>query len=384
MQFKDIIGNDSIKQMLISSVKEGRIAHAQLFLGDSGYGSLALALAYAQYISCRNRSENDSCGVCSSCYKYSNLQHPDLHFIFPTNKSPLSIGYNSAGDVVSDNFMHIWRDLFTERGGYISPQEWYNAIELSKNSQAIIAKSEAANLIESFSYKSIEGGYNIVIIWMAELMNESCANALLKLFEEPQKGQIFLFVAHNEAKMLKTILSRVQTINIRPIEQTTLANHLSSSCDISIADAQSYARLSEGNLITAKTLSSQQEELSPYFDQFVALMRLCFKEDYLALLPWAEKMNEMSKPQIKEFLTYSLKLLRDAYSINIGVNEIGFIFEKESKFLHNFAPYVHDQNIEKLIEEFQKCNTHLTQNVNTKITLSHFTLAISKLIKLPK
>lgn len=384
MQFKDIVGQQSTKEMLINSVREGRVAHAQLFLGDSGYGSLALAVAYAQYINCHNPSENDSCGVCRSCYKYSRLEHADLHFIFPINKSPLSIGNNSFGDVVSDNFMVSWREFFLEKKGYLSQRDWVEYMQISKNSQAIIAKAEATNLIDKFSYKSTEGGYNIVVIWLAETMNESCANALLKLFEEPRDKQLFLFIAHDESKILKTILSRVQTINIPPIDLPTLEDCISSTMDISSNDAASYARLSLGSLTSALQLIESDDQENPYFEQFASLMRLCFKEDYLNLLPWAEKMSEMTKGEIKEFLIYSVKLLRDAYAINIGASDIAFIFERERLFLSRFAPYVHSQNIEKLVEEFEKCSSHLAQNVNVKITLSHFTLAISKLIKLPK
>lgn len=84
MLFSDIIGQEDIKKKLIQSVRENRIPHAQLFLGPEGSGTLALALAYSQYINCKNRTEHDSCGICPSCIKYSKLTHPDLHFIFPT------------------------------------------------------------------------------------------------------------------------------------------------------------------------------------------------------------------------------------------------------------------------------------------------------------
>jgi hypothetical protein len=87
MQFKDIIGQEAIKQRLITSVNENRVSHAQLFLGPEGAGGLALAVAYAQYLSCEDKQPDDSCGVCSSCRKYQKLMHPDLHFSYPFSPS---------------------------------------------------------------------------------------------------------------------------------------------------------------------------------------------------------------------------------------------------------------------------------------------------------
>ena len=83
MQFKDIVGQKEIKQRLLNTVKTGRISHAQLFLGKGVNGKFALAVAYAQYINCKNRTETDSCGVCLSCVKYNAISHPDLFFSFP-------------------------------------------------------------------------------------------------------------------------------------------------------------------------------------------------------------------------------------------------------------------------------------------------------------
>src|SRR5674476_925221 len=99
MNFAQIPGQKEIKTKLLRSVKEERVSHAQLFAGTEGCGSMALALAYATYISCENRTDTDSCGVCKSCVKYEKLIHPDLHFVFPVIKG------KKATDPVSDNYI---------------------------------------------------------------------------------------------------------------------------------------------------------------------------------------------------------------------------------------------------------------------------------------
>ena len=83
MKFKNIIGQQAIKEALISTVTGGRMPHAQLFLGAKGSGKLALAMAFAQYVLCDNKAETDACGRCRNCIKASKLIHPDIHFSYP-------------------------------------------------------------------------------------------------------------------------------------------------------------------------------------------------------------------------------------------------------------------------------------------------------------
>src|SRR3982751_6826386 len=104
MQFKQIVGQAAIKQRLITSVRENRVSHAQLFLGPEGSGSLALAVAYAQYLSCLAKQADDSCGECSSCRKYQKLAHPDLHFSYPF--------FAKHKDDTALSFIEQWREAF--------------------------------------------------------------------------------------------------------------------------------------------------------------------------------------------------------------------------------------------------------------------------------
>src|SRR4030095_2376357 len=108
MQFKEVIGQHETKQQLVELVTHNRLSHALLFLGKEGNGSLQLAIALAQYLTCEKANPqkqnqnsntslfgespvagsqepatwNDSCGVCSSCVKAKQLIHPDIHFSY--------------------------------------------------------------------------------------------------------------------------------------------------------------------------------------------------------------------------------------------------------------------------------------------------------------
>lgn len=213
--FNDIIGQEQVKRRLIQEVQEGRIAHAQLFCGPVGSGKLPLALAYARYLCCPNRTATDACGTCPSCVKWEKLVHPDVHFIFPiVNKA------KSPKVSVCNDFLPQWRQqLIANPYFYLS--HWLDDMD-AENKQAQIFTQESEEIIRKLSLKSSEGGYKVTIVWMAEKMNEACANKLLKLFEEPPARTVFLLITETPDMILPTIQSRTQRINITASARPTL------------------------------------------------------------------------------------------------------------------------------------------------------------------
>ena len=220
MLFSQIIGHEDIKKKLIQSVKENRIAHAQLFLGPEGTGKLALAIAYAQYVNCTNKGENDSCGECPSCKKFNNLAHPDLHFIFPstTNK-------NVKKDPESDFFLTEWREYLESCECYANISSWHNALD-AENKQGIINVRDASTIIRKLNLKTYESEYKVAIIWMAERLNIEAANKLLKLLEEPPENVIFILATTEEHKILPTILSRCIRFEFKKIGKAGIVKRL--------------------------------------------------------------------------------------------------------------------------------------------------------------
>ena len=243
MQFKDIVGQEALKTKLIQTVKEGRISHAQLFLGNAGYGSLPMAIAYAQYVSCENRNDTDSCGNCPSCHKYQKLIHPDLHFVFPVNSTK---SITSDKKPVSDHFINEWRSIISS-DLYFTEQDWYETIGI-ENKQGIISANEADRIISKLSLKPYEAKYKIMIIWLPERLNIASANRLLKLIEEPPANTLFLLVSENAGQILRTIYSRAQQIKLSPIEDKPILDTLISK-GIADKDAHTATRLSQGNYI---------------------------------------------------------------------------------------------------------------------------------------
>ncbi len=383
MKFSDVIGHQPIKDWLVRDVNAGKIPHAQLFQGKSGSGVLPLAIAYTQYIHCEHPQNGDSCGVCRSCYQISRLEHPDIHFVFPINRSIYATGSNANGDLTSDSLMGKWREMVLDKSipsGYFNERMWYDFIELGKNSQGNIGRGEATSITRKLGYKSFENGYKTVIIWMSERMNETASNALLKLFEEPDDNTLFLLLCEDSESLLKTIVSRTRTIYVPPIQETDIKEFLERYYGTGNSLYPSISKASEGDLIQAIKLVNGEESGDENFEYFADLMRRCFYVDYLGLIQWAENMALLPRESQKGFIEYALKMLRESFIHKLQIDSISYTYGEEAHFLQKFSPYIHDKNIIPLTESFEKAGFHLRQNGNPKIVWTHFALSISKQI----
>lgn len=379
MQFKNIIGHAEVKKRLINSVKEGRISHAQLFLGEEGSGNLPMAIAYAQYIACENKGENDSCGECSSCIKYQKLAHPDLHFVFPvaTNKEVKK-------DPVSTNYIGEWRNLNLEKGSYISLAQLQDKLE-TENKQLLISKNESAEILKALSLKTYEGEYKVMVIWYPEKFNNASANKLLKIIEEPPAKTLFLLVAHDAEQIIKTILSRTQLVKVGRIKEQELQNELESKFELEPTTAHNIAQISDGNYIKAKQLIAHSDAEESYHKLFTTLMRSAFKGNVPGLIVWTEEIakNSFGREKQKQFLKYGLHLFRESLITNYGDNSLNRVAQTEAKFLQNFAPYVHGANCIAIIELFNDAVYHIERNANPKILFLDVALKLTKLLRVP-
>ena len=273
MLFKEIIGNSTIKQQLIDTVKKNRVSHAQLFFGNTGNGKLALALAYAQYLNCENKTDIDSCGDCSSCFKYKNLSHPDLHLIFPVLKMP------GSKTSTSDNFVNKWRSFVLENP-YASLNDWSEIFDSNNKTgkQFLIYKDEADVIHQKLTLKNFESPYRVVLIWMPEKMNLEASNKLLKLFEEPPKGTIFLLISTSPNKLLPTIISRLQKIKVPDFTKNDILTYLDKSL-IDTEKSKKLIAITGSNLGKILKIESEQLEGLDFFEQFASWMRLSYKTD---------------------------------------------------------------------------------------------------------
>jgi DNA polymerase-3 subunit delta' len=376
MQFKDITGQEDVKRRLAKTVDENRVSHAQIFTGACGYGTLPLAIAYIQYLNCPDRQNGDSCGVCPSCQKISALQHPDLHFVMPVNKQ----GKKSGEVITSDVFLPQWRKMVAETGGYFDDQMWYDALGL-ENLQGLISKKDADEVIRKLSFKSFEGGYKAVIVWLPEKMNTEAANTLLKILEEPWDKTLFVLVSQEPRMLLPTISSRVQEVAVPGIEPEAIAQFLAKQ-GADATRAMQEARLSRGDLLDAMRISSDDgaEEKGEDFELFMQLMRLSYNDKHLELVDWAETTGRLGRERQKRFLENSIRLVRSSYMLNAGLEDIAYLWGAELNFCRKFSPFIGNHNVENLVAEMETALEQLRRNGNANIIFTHFALAVSKQI----
>ena len=374
MKFSDIIGQDSLKRHLAQSIDRGRISHAQLFTGSAGTGALPLAIAYAQYLNCPNRKDGDSCGECPSCRQTAELAHPDLHFVFPVNKQ----GKKSGEVVLSAEFMPQWREIVARTGGYFTPQQWYDRLDLGKTLQGMISAKEADEIIRRLSFKSFESEYKIMLIWLPEMMNEEAANKILKILEEPWEKTIFLLVSERPDRLLQTILSRTQEV---AVPRLTIED-LMPMAKGDEQQRRNMARLAAGDLIEMRRLVGGDEDAvrAESFDLFCRLMRLSYNDKHLELIDWADEVAQLTREQQRSMLLHAARLLRESYMLHAGLGSISYLWGEEAKFCNNFAPFIGNQNIEFLIGEIESAMRQISQNGNARIVFTHFALAVSKQI----
>lgn len=372
MYFKDIIGQETVKQRLRLEVREGRVPHAQLFAGPEGTGALPLAIAYARFLLCTRRGEEDACGTCPSCVKLNKLAHPDLHFVFPVVKR------KGGGDTVSNDYIREWRELAISTP-YFGMNHWLDAMG-AENQQAQIFVKESDELVRKLSLKSSEGGYKVVIIWLPEKMKVECANKLLKLLEEPPAQTVFLLVSEEPDCILPTILSRTQRINVPRLEDAEIAEALKARFGLQDTDAAETARLAEGSYLQALEIIHLSEDTQLFFGLFVSLMRLAYQRKVKEMREWSDTVAAMGRERQKDFLTYCQRMVRESFVSNFHRKEMNYMNREEENFTIRFAPFINERNVMGITDELAEAQTHIEQNVNPRMVFFDFALKMIVLL----
>ena len=378
MLFKDIPGNRFIKKQLVSTVKNGRVSHAQLFTGNSGSAKLAIAIAYARFLNCSKKLADDSCGTCLSCIKYNTLSHPDLHLIFPV----LKLGGNKVN--ISDNFVNAWRN-FIMKNIYGSLDDWINTFgkENKTGEKGTIYKDEVIAIHKKIALKNFESHYRVILIWMPEQMDAKTSNKLLKLFEEPPSGTIFLLVSENSKKMLTTIISRLQEIKINDFSSKDLFSFFKKN-NLSPERIMELKNLADSDL--GKMIQFLEDDIKEYdsFDDFALWMRITYKKDILSISKWVDSISTKGRKNQKLFLSYAIKIVRECLIFNFTSNKLLKTNEKEFDFISKFAPFIHEENSINIFEEIDRSINAIDRNANAKILFFELSLQMIKLLKVKR
>ena len=371
MLFSEIIGLDDTKNTLVNSIKNNHVAHAQMFLGNSGSGNLAMALAYATYLNCEDKGETDSCGKCASCSKMAKLVHPDLHFLFPVAGKIEEKGGARA------ELMTNWRKFVIEQP-YAGLQEWSSFAGVD-NKQLSISVQEVREMINDLSLKAFEGGYKVVIMWQPQMMAAAPANAMLKILEEPSPKTVFILVVNDSEKIMTTIISRTQLVKIRSFSNDEVEKYLIEKEEVDFKDAAQIAHIADGDLQKAFSIMNDvKNDNLPIFQKW---MRYCFSRNYTELVLMADEFHDLKREGQKGLLYFALTVLRDALVLNYGHDGMIKLPEESLAFVKNFAKVVNQYNIEPIMKLLNEAYYHIERNANDKLVFVDTSIQIGRVIK---
>ncbi|MEZ4883230.1 MAG: hypothetical protein R3E32_00745 [Chitinophagales bacterium] len=361
MQFKDVIGQQSIKNYLLNSAQSDQVSHAQLFLGNEGSGNLALAIAYAQYLQCRNRGEQDACGTCRSCVKANKLMHPDIHFSYPT------VGSKAK----STDFLTEWRTAVQEHP-YMNVYQWLQDIK-AENKQGNITREECEAIIRKLSLRAYESTYKVLIMWMPEYLGKE-GNRLLKLIEEPPANTVFLLVAENANLILNTILSRTQQLRVYRLSDAEISEALVNRHGVTANAARQVAILAEGDYNKALELLSNSDNDNQQL--LIKWLGACLSNQSGILLEWVEEIAKLGRENQKNFIKYALYFLRQSLLLQMEHSKTISLDNEELQFARQLMEKMTLENFEAIIQLLDNASYHIERNANPKILFLHVSIQV--------
>ncbi len=361
MQFSSIPGIVDLKKNLVQAYQRNHIAHAQLFSGEEGGAALPMALAFATYLLCENKTDEDSCGECDNCRKMQKYIHPDVHFFYPSPRTEKEAEQNIQA--------RIWREFLIDSPFGVL-EEWIERLS-SENKQNQISKNDARQIIKTVSMKSFEGGFKILFIWYPELMHPSAANAILKVLEEPPENTLYFLVTFNYEGLMSTILSRTQLVVVPSFKDETVRDYLIAEKGLSSAQAEKVSKIAKGNIREAERHIDSEENIA--FQDFQKWMRACYQSDFTSLTQLSEQFSQRSKSDQRAYLSFGIDLIRNSVLAK-GASDLSNSKGEENKFVTDFSRVNGIGSLEKIYSELNSSLVNLSRNANAKIT--HLALSL--------
>lgn len=373
MNFSEVIGQDDVKNRLLTLIESGKMPHSLLLYGAPGCGKMALALALASHLLGENDANNPK--ATSVKAMLDRWEHPDLHFSYPVIRPT---GTTADHKMISDDFAKEWHVLL-KKGPYFDMDAWLEQMNAA-NQQAIIFASESDNLTRKLNLKSSLGGYKVSIIWLPERMNVECANKLLKLLEEPPHQTIFIMVSEAPERLLETVRSRTQMIQVKRIDTAVLERALVEKRGLDSDTARRVAQIANGSWLDAIRMLNADSEVKQFFNDFVGVMRASYRRDIREMKAWSERVATYGREKQKRMLLYFHRMFRENFMYNFKQDSLIHFTQDEEQFAQKFAPFINERNIVELYELVELNIRDLSQNANPKIVFFDFTLRVTMLL----
>lgn len=361
-------GQQRAKAHLRRLYHSGRVPHALLFLGQTGWGTLALALEFAQWLQCEAETgaEEGPCGQCAACRKAAQFIHPDIHFSYP------SVGPNA----VSTNFVKEWRSAIAENP-WLDANSWLQRLG-AENKQGNITKDECNAILKKLSLKIFEGRYKILLMWLPEYLGKE-GNRLLKLIEEPPEQTVFLLVAENADLILPTILSRCQMVKTDPLSDAEIAEGLQDRRSLDPNRARQIAFLANGDLNQALQLADNPENDDA--NLLLDWLRKCWRGNGVELVRWTENFAKLGRENQKQFLYYSLHFLRELLTMVVANNPQARLRPDELQTAQNMTHVLTFDKIADMVRILNENIYYIERNANPKILFLDTSIQMNHILK---
>jgi DNA polymerase-3 subunit delta' len=342
-------------------------------MGKEGALTLPLALAYATYIHCENKSDTDACGVCAACTKNLKYIHPDTSFVFPVG--------NVKSDKDEERFraemMKNWRAFLLEQP-FGSLDDWTNFYG-GEDKQALISREESREIIRTLSLKPFESPFKVMIIWQPEMMHPSAANGILKILEEPPPNTFFILVSNAPERLLPTIRSRTQSTQVPMLEDADLERYLQNHFPAATNRIAPVVQLADGNLALAREL--MEAEPDDQHDQFVTWMRACYGLKFDQLVSLADSFHELDRLRQRNWMSYSLSMMREGLVQLAGATPIQRATGAELSFIQNFSRQLTVPRIEKVQRQLTDAAYFLDRNGSAKMIFLDLSIQIGQILR---
>ena len=324
--FKDIIGQESIKKHLQTAIKTGNLSHAYIINGEYGSGRQTIASALAKTIQCQSKTDDtDACGVCTSCKQAESHNHPDIKYI---THDKTSISVNDIREQLNNDI----------------------------------------------SIKPYSSEYKIYIIPDANKMTEQAQNALLKTIEEPPVYAIIILLTENCDSLLPTIRSRCVTLTMNPVEKDKICTYLENKFQLEPEKAQIAANYCQGNIGKAIRFASS----SDFIEMKNQVLKLLKNLDSMDIASIIDTIKEFSthKNDINDYLDLMLLWYRDVLMFKVTKDANLLLYSDEYSAISEQATKRDYENIENIIAAIDKAKVRLKANVNFDVTIELMILAM--------
>lgn len=351
MTFEDIKGNRDLVQALAGMVESGRVPHSLLFYENDGCGAFALVQAFLDLLFGHD-------------HKVSGLIHPDVHYVYPV------VGGGSVSrelpKIMSESFAEKFRNLATGNH-YFLEDDFNEALGFEKKNTAI-SVGEARSMLSKLSLTPVEGGWNVLVIFLPEKMNAAAANTLLKVLEEPSEKVLFLLITHVAEKVLPTITSRCQGFRVPPFSREEIADILKTQFGRTEEEAARAALSADGSVGVALRYLSDREDVNAQRELFRNLMEALSSKDLMSALACGEAMASLpSREKQKAFCKFAVENLRKIFLFQQGMSLLAGIASDEEPFFSSVALKCRKNFPRKAMTVLDRAQMLIDRNVNQKI-----------------